>query len=401
MGRPAPGAAAQPAREDAKPAAAGKRKREDRVVKAEGKEHEGEAADTIVTRKRKRGVTEGEEEAPATSDAAGAAKVTRKRKADEDSTATEPGASSSSAVAPEGAVAPKAKLTRRQRRRLREAATAAAAAAAAAAAVAGSKSEDGETVDTSSPGAKSLSSHSVPADFTSKAAKVAGAKATGAKADGAKVPGAKVAKTDATSAETASGKVEASTTRRAKLSATPGKRYFADKVFCVTSKGSEDTEVAGAEPKPRSGQQQHTYDTISELITSAGGSVTGICHRRVFALVATERASLRRTQRVRKALKFGIPIVSPDFLRECVAQGKCVPTAPFELEVPEASAIELITKVLAKNEGKVMETAAKKRSKRSAREESVPQSVVIDLGCCCSCHADGAPHCSWCEVHHT
>jgi len=120
---------------------------------------------------------------------------------------------------------------------------------------------------------------------------------------------------------------------------------------------------------------------LERIVKAAGGQVSPIVHQRVNIVVATAIAAKKRSQRVRKALKHAIPIVSPEFLMKCHEMQQLEPVDNFLLEVP--------------NE----ETAPVVKSQTFPTETEVPIRVV-DLGCCCSCHDDGKSSCDWCLSHH-
>jgi hypothetical protein len=164
-------------------------------------------------------------------------------------------------------------------------------------------------------------------------------------------------------------------------------------------------------------------------------------HKNVAALVATAEACTQGTQRVRKALRFGLPIVSPAWLEACVARGGFVPPAPFA----QAVGSQVRLKATAEAEAKATRASAKaaagkaSSSNREACDEvssepatatrgtaweaaSVQQGwgssaaaawassvcATVDFGCVCSCHdADCEPFlgqeaasCEWCEAAH-
>ena len=121
-----------------------------------------------------------------------------------------------------------------------------------------------------------------------------------------------------------------------------------------------------------------TYNELVARLKSLGASYSSIVHRRVAYLVATEEAANRRTQRIRKALKFDVPVVSVSFLDACDAAREPVPHEPYLLDVPDEP--------------------------RPRDDRSTPASLasprVLDLGCCCSCHDSGAASCSFCADAH-
>eukprot|EP00300_Choanocystis_sp_HF-7_P039053 c56871_g1_i1.p1 GENE.c56871_g1_i1~~c56871_g1_i1.p1 ORF type:complete len:116 (+),score=30.27 c56871_g1_i1:64-411(+) len=64
---------------------------------------------------------------------------------------------------------------------------------------------------------------------------------------------------------------------------------------------------------------------LVDLIVANGGKVCGLVHKRVSALVADKQAVKQNTQRVRKAVKFGIPIVSEQDIIDSVENNRPIP----------------------------------------------------------------------------
>lgn len=167
--------------------------------------------------------------------------------------------------------------------------------------------------------------------------------------------------------------------------------FFAGKALCISAKTLESDEggsaAAAASSAPEQQEAGLSYSAVRALIEKAGGSVSSVTHKRVHVLVATERAVARRTQRVRKALKHKVPIVSVDYLMACDKAQECLPTAGFVLDQiePEPKA----------------EQHAGATTRAPARELGKPVVVKsVDLGCCCSCHDSGKPDCGFCADHH-
>ncbi len=72
-----------------------------------------------------------------------------------------------------------------------------------------------------------------------------------------------------------------------------------------------------------------TYEELKHRARLLGAAVSGIVHKNVVALVATEQAANVGTQRLRKANKFGIPVVTPAWLKACREAGHVVDMKPF------------------------------------------------------------------------
>jgi twin BRCT domain len=126
---------------------------------------------------------------------------------------------------------------------------------------------------------------------------------------------------------------------------------------------------------------QPSYQDLAILCHSAGAEVTAMVHRRVFCLIVTDAAAKQNTQKIRKARKYGVPIVKVAWLRDCLAQRKVV---PFELvEVP--SRMSWISSTTNAGLVKLQSTAPEEEGR------------TVDLGCCCACHELGTTStCQWC-----
>ncbi len=81
-------------------------------------------------------------------------------------------------------------------------------------------------------------------------------------------------------------------------------------------------------------------DKISSAIRKAGGRVDALVHKNVHFVVSDEGAIEQNTQRIRKAMKFGIPIVSERLIIESLKAGKLVEHSPFLLRLSNADTIE-------------------------------------------------------------
>lgn len=155
--------------------------------------------------------------------------------------------------------------------------------------------------------------------------------------------------------------------------------------------------------------------------------------------MATAEACAQGTQRVRKALRFGVPIVAPAWLDACAARGGLVPPASFA----QAVGPQVVRKAHAEAEAKATRTSAKAAAEKASTKKdgrgaaaSEPTTArgtaweaaslqqgwdssaaaawassvcaTVDFGCVCSCHdADCEPFlgqeaacCGWCEAAH-
>jgi len=120
-------------------------------------------------------------------------------------------------------------------------------------------------------------------------------------------------------------------------------------------------------------------------------------------IASQEAVELPATQRVRKAWKLNIPVVSIDWIRQCLQTRQCLslddsfcyppPTLP-QLTVDDDDDI-------------FNDKCREERKKCSAVPETIKcevespsTEIQIDLGCCCVCHDSVAPNvatdCPWC-----
>ena len=84
---------------------------------------------------------------------------------------------------------------------------------------------------------------------------------------------------------------------------------------------------AGVEAMALVGEDKRAL--LFDRIQGGGGTVCGILHKNIFALVCGDRAAAEAatgepTQRLRKALKFGVPIVAPAFVERCLAEKRAL-----------------------------------------------------------------------------
>lgn len=169
-------------------------------------------------------------------------------------------------------------------------------------------------------------------------------------------------------------------------------KCFGGKVFGITvrSKAEDGEDDDADEEETKADAELPSFDEIKANIEKAGGKVSGILHKKVFALIASDRAVRRRSQKVRKAVKYNVPVVKVAFLDACIAAKSLVAKEPFLHEVPEEDSVVRKAPAFA-----IVENA------EEDSESLTPKPVIeIDLGCCCSCHDAGKASCEWCEAHH-
>lgn len=154
-------------------------------------------------------------------------------------------------------------------------------------------------------------------------------------------------------------------------------------------------EVRGSRHTSDSDSYKHV---TSECVT-AGASVTGQVHKRVFAVICNRSAIGKLTQRVRKALKRNILLLDASWVRECVERGERVDHRSFALN-------ELAEEAMRNKGSCVAERAIDGDESRNIILENDEATQDIskfagwtepkDLDCCCVCHENGNLDCEWC-----
>lgn len=152
-------------------------------------------------------------------------------------------------------------------------------------------------------------------------------------------------------------------------------------LLAVTSllEASSGGDTLGDKPTTHDGTE-HSYNNLIQLCRESGAQTTSQVHQRVSCVVATQSAVIGQTQRVRKAWKKGIPVVSPEWVRQCVASGKKVGWGDFVHKQP------------ARKRGEPL--PERRKSTVGTKESLVPTDIA--LGCCCACHESNDSDCPWC-----
>ena len=167
----------------------------------------------------------------------------------------------------------------------------------------------------------------------------------------------------------------------------------------VESSSTDTGEASGTVYTFETLQDTMNYKTIMALCKDAGASTTGQLHKGVFCLVATESAVLGETQRVRKAWKKGIPIVTPEWIKKCMETKQVEPFDHYKYRQQRESAKPSSKK------RKTKQIESTKSVETLEEGDTLPTegwSERVDLGCCCLCHEteDGDNldnRCPWCE----
>jgi hypothetical protein len=149
-------------------------------------------------------------------------------------------------------------------------------------------------------------------------------------------------------------------------------------------RGSSETKLQDRSPLC-------SYQEVCARCRDLGAIVSELISKRVFALVCTKEAANQATQRVRKAIKRRIPIVSVEWIVACQEHGQLVSMEPYRLDSEAGMAIN--------RRQNVRSLTLEKDLEIEDRIELFDAKIgkVIDLGCCCICHEQGSTaNCSWC-----
>jgi len=112
-------------------------------------------------------------------------------------------------------------------------------------------------------------------------------------------------------------------------------------------------------------------------------------------LICNKSAVLQCTQRVRKAIKFGVDIINVEWLHQCLETGKRVDYTPFLLTELAATA--------AARHNNQQDKGGSDKKKDSNDEDIVVDpdagwTEAVSLDCCCVCHENGDLNCPWCKT---
>ena len=190
--------------------------------------------------------------------------------------------------------------------------------------------------------------------------------------------------------------------------------------------GTNRNDSSEANSRGRNGNSSlSSYHEVCDFCQELGATVMGQVCKRTEMLVSTETAASNATQRIRKAIKKGKPIVSVEWLKECRSQKKRVDIEVFRLEsIVQASMqkraenrnddkdddAEQEDSLIQAEETKIKKKEKKKKDKKkkkhreeknlsssSKAEDGLYAARTIDLGCCCVCHELGTDKdCEWC-----
>ena len=160
------------------------------------------------------------------------------------------------------------------------------------------------------------------------------------------------------------------------------------------------------------GQQddtKFTYQMIKKMIEDMDGSCSSTVHKKVHYVIATTTAVDNVTQRIRKAIKWNIPIVSVDYIVDIYEKKTTsdnISSYLFSNEmIQERLRVyqdNLVDKCVDQddnnNNNNKEEEKEKKRKKSSSTSQEVMTCITYD--CSCICHDRGEKSCSWCVSAH-
>ena len=150
-----------------------------------------------------------------------------------------------------------------------------------------------------------------------------------------------------------------------------------------------------------SDDQRFTYNGVQKKVNMLGARVSGQVHSKVTLLLCTHSA-LRglATQRVRKAIRRGVPLVHVQWLYDCEMQGKRLSWNEYLLDAEAAAIVEKHRKNLSSVKS-AMASRTSIEDESEIDDSEAGWTPAEDLGCCCICHENGtAEICPWCMDCH-
>lgn len=189
--------------------------------------------------------------------------------------------------------------------------------------------------------------------------------------------------------------------------------------FNSTSETEEEARGGStsiAHDVPDVGNQEHySYKGIAQRLRTGGAKVSSQVHKRIHALIAsnvtsynhreytlTARSTPILTQRIRKALKFNIPIVDVSWVEDSMNKGQRLDMQPYLFN---RNAVTIDTQMATKR------AQAHAKEPRTSNQDSPENdqsggstttnkntNSSISLGCCCACHdcENAVYDCPWC-----
>lgn len=141
-------------------------------------------------------------------------------------------------------------------------------------------------------------------------------------------------------------------------------------------------------------QQQHlSWKNTIDKCKQYGANITSQVHKRVHALIVSDAAVRNATQRVRKAIKLGIPIVDISWIEACIKDGDRVDWTEYLRNDEAKEAAESKKKA-----GSLGGEGCDVKFDISTDDANATSgwSEPVELDCCCVCHENGDLECLWC-----
>lgn len=180
-------------------------------------------------------------------------------------------------------------------------------------------------------------------------------------------------------------------------------------LFCVTvDSGSLPDDSNGKAPN-------HSYNSVKSMIEELGGKICSTVHKKVNFIISSDAAIKNATQKIRKALKFEIPVLKIEYIEYCY-KNKRVPTDMITYVYHNIADAVQEHKRFRDNVATSpfhVEKVARKRKNRF-RDKSIDDDVAVapykpprliaedvTFECGCICHDRGENRCEWCIGSHS
>ena len=147
----------------------------------------------------------------------------------------------------------------------------------------------------------------------------------------------------------------------------------------------------------------NTYKTVTSFLQQKlGAAITNQVHSRVYCVVASPQAIKEPTQRIRKAWKRNIPVMTTQYIYDCYHQQIIIPI-PMISDIPNK--YRILPPSPSQSSSKTKRTQilvnTNHEGDHSTTNLDVPERIM-DLGCCCICHDNDdttigkRDPCEWC-----
>ena len=183
------------------------------------------------------------------------------------------------------------------------------------------------------------------------------------------------------------------------------KQILQDILFCVTVNNSAQEH----DDDPDLNDSAVSYNDLKRMICELGGRLSPTVHKNVDYLVASDTAVNAATQRVRKAAKYGIPVLKVEFIESCYGMRGKRGVERIDATEFTYDNIDEVVKSYEKTEkaARKGDSSTDSTKKRKTADEGAGQSYMDRLGgtahtfeCSCICHDRGEDGCSYCEGAH-